>query len=555
MYLIIASSGTFPLRSTHYLFCSFNIFKVSRMLRFSTTLQMTIIYQGLADIFSAQWMLHHLFGWGGGFFMGGLAIGVTVGALQLGQMAGKKIIDLTKSYLARRALNRQKNRNNNTPRISLEMVLHAGPDFKIRRIPAVSLPGFIYDTGQGVYIQVREFLLHITANLFSSENLHKIASKVPGAGRLYEYTYFTHPKGLDNLYVAIIEKNFSKVRSMLQVIPKESLNRILARNNKDGYTPLLYVVELISDAETDEDVLLLVTLLADLIKSLTPQDRILHLQNTLAIDRKEKTFLEHIAVNSSLGYRRFNKVWTAIRDSLADDEYYRLITKLNFKGESIVHLVATAHDGHYIKMILDGLDNEQIKSSLIGMCQHELNTLITMFMRNKLSEMRYFLELLPASEWQAIMDMKLEGSSMTLGEKLLISAMSFDLHRGKTQARSGAVTMLEDVYGVELPEIYAGLSKNELNESLKKLWEMYIEGGCHAKQCFVAAYGITPERMLGLEPLMLPKTYVNAYHQMARAYHPDRNASIGANDKTTEINAANAYLNKSGYSQYKNVRH
>lgn len=555
MYLIIASSGTFPLRSLHYLFYLLNIFKVSRMLRFSTTLQMTIIYQGLADIFSAQWMLHHLFGWSGGFFMGGLAIGVTVGALQLGQMAGKKMIDITKSYLARRALNRQKNRNNNTPRVSLEMVLHAGPDFKIRRIPTVSLPGFIYDTGQGVYIQVREFLLHIAANLFSSENLHKIATKVPGAGRLYEYTYLTHAKGLDDFYVAIIEKNFSKVRSMLKVIPKESLSRMLARSNREGLTPLLYVLDQMMSVKNIEDELVFMELFKDILKLLTPQDRILHLQNRLVIDGKEKTFLEYIAVNSFFGYRRFNKIWTAIRESLTKDEYYHLITKLNFKGESIVHLVAVDHSGYYIKILLDGLDNERIKNSLVRMCQHEMNALIVMFMRNNLSQMRYFLDLLPESEWQAIMDMKLEGSSMTLGEKLLISAMSFDLHRGKTQARSGAVTKLQDVYGVELPEIYAGLSKNELNESLKKLWEMYIEGGCHAKQCFVAAYGITPERMLGLEPLMLPKTYVNAYHQMARAYHPDRNPSIGANDKTTEINAANAYLNKSGYTQYKNVRH
>lgn len=509
----------------------------------------SLLYQCVMAYFSPEWMLHHMLGFGSGFLMGGTALCLSVGGIMIGQALIAKSIQVTKSLFSK-IKNRLKNNSktnastaSTSPNTCREMIEYRGPTYVPQRAaPVISIPTHVTNPKSSFLTQCKLDFNYIVGNVFTRETVHWLATRFPKAGGLYEFTDLMTKSKQDDFFSAIDAREFDKVREMLKVIPSDSLHRMLARIPRRGYTTLLYVA---CRSESPD-------LLKDILEPLTHEQRLLQFQNYVVIEGKEGTFLEHL-IDEYATFPNFKNIWSVIRNSLSHSEYFNLITKWDFKGESIMHYAALSEKGMNFKFMLDALTEDEIVKALTIGCKHALMPLINLFMFGDEKNITELMSLLPKAKWLEVMNAQVEGSNMKIGEKMLLASMINDMECSNPV--DGAITkFLKRKYRMKLPEEYGSYSKNDLVVELKKLRELYDEGNCQAKYRFVERYGKTPEEILNLEPLTLPKMFSTAYRRSSLESHSDRNSSNVSNEKMVHLSAANAFLQKKDYEQYKNKK-
>lgn len=383
---------------------------------------------------------------------------------------------------------------------------------------------------KGFFARTAFFAKAVTANMFTGERILQFAKKYPYiAGGLLEF----NKKAVDVLYNLIRDHKEKEALEIIELIPQESLHRLLSKRDEENYTLLYWAMKLnINVAEK-------------LLTKLTHEQIFYHLVEIVGttIDACPLFYEAFWSYEKNKSGERFYEM--AIKNWPDALKAKLLLHKDNIGDSLLMHLISRGRINE-LMIFLKTLSKNQAKDIFSGTCKHGLSPLVEIISVAMLDKLKLILSILPEQDWKDIFAIKPVGWSLTIGEKSMVvahvrerkKAMKIKTLRG---VKREIVPFLESAYNLQLPSAYKNYSGKEfeqvLNEIYKKNWF-----GCNALELFIKEHKQNPFDMLEQDTYLPPKTYTKAFHQLQLKYHPDRNKTLEAEEKSRLVNSAHAFI-------------
>jgi hypothetical protein len=290
-----------------------------------------------------------------------------------------------------------------------------------------------------------------------------------------------------------------------------------------------------------------------LLKAIEPEQRVRFLTLEEGEGDQAGPFIHTIQL------ARENSGWDTIVSVLSQEHLMALVRSKDARGDSLLVYQARNHGAAAMLKTLFVLDFAQRKAYLSEMCPHGLNAVAHLFIGYVFNNAKKIFPILPKSDWQDILAIKPEGWRMTIGEKIVVTLyaqkniyeqeLATLLRRGrraiyakeKKKMNDDAIEYFAQNYAIQLPKIYRDLDPKDLDYILNDIHQVSVKNGCVQKANFQASYQHNPEDILGLEPYLPSKDYTQAYRQLIRRHHPDKNPGQGT-EQACLINAANEFM-------------